>query len=46
VAALASAVKALSSSPSASQIDAVTSAASSVVSSVKGFTDATSSKCG
>ena len=44
--ALKSAVAALSSSPSVAQIAAVTSDASSVVSSVKNFTDATSSQCG
>lgn len=42
---LASSVKALPSSPSAAQIAAVASNAASVVNSVKGFVDATSSKC-
>jgi hypothetical protein len=42
---LVSAAKGLSSSPSPAQIAAVAGAASSVVSSVKSFTDATSSKC-
>ena len=45
VSAFESAVKGLSSSPSAGQIATVASAGSSVVSSVKSFTDATSSKC-
>lgn len=45
VASLESAVKGLSSNPSAGQIATVTSAASSVVSSVNSFTNATSSKC-
>jgi hypothetical protein len=40
------AVGALSTSPSATQIATVARDASSVVSSVKSFTDATSSKCG
>ena len=43
--ALKTAVAALSSSPSAVQIATVTKDAASVVSSVKSFTDATSSKC-
>jgi hypothetical protein len=43
--ALKSAVAALSSSPSAAQIATVTKDAASVVSSVKTFTDASSSKC-
>jgi len=43
--ALTSAVKALPSSPSAAQIATIASDASSVVTSVKGFMDATSSKC-
>ncbi len=43
--ALNSAVKSLSANPSASQIATVASSASSMVSSVKGFVDATSSKC-
>ncbi len=43
--ALKSAVAALSSSPSAAQIATVTKDAASVVSSVKSFTDASSSKC-
>jgi uncharacterized protein YoxC len=42
---LVAAVKGLPSSPSAGQIAAVTADASKVVSSVKSFTDATSSKC-
>jgi hypothetical protein len=42
---MASAVKALPSNPSAGQIAAVATNAASVVSSVKSFTDATSSKC-
>jgi hypothetical protein len=46
VSSLESAVKGLSSSPSAGQIATVTSAASGVVSSVQSFTNATSSKCG
>jgi hypothetical protein len=46
VAALESAVKAVPSSPSAGQIATVAAAGSNVVSSVKSFTDATSSKCG
>jgi len=45
VAALTSAVNALTANPSASQIATVTSAASSVVSSVQSFTDASRSKC-
>jgi hypothetical protein len=45
VEALTSAVNALKANPSASQIVTVTSAASNVVSSVKSFTDASSSKC-
>jgi len=44
--ALESAVKALPSNPSATQLGPVATAAASVVSSVKSFTDATSSKCG
>lgn len=44
--ALSSAVKGLPSSPSASQIATLAKHASSVVSSVKSFVDATSSKCG
>jgi hypothetical protein len=44
--ALKSSVSALSSSPSAAQIATVTKDAASVVSSVKSFTDATSSSCG
>ena len=43
--ALKGAVAALSSSPSAAQIATVTKDAASVVSSVKSFTDASSSKC-
>lgn len=43
---LAGAVKGLPSNPSAGQIAAVAADASKVVSSVKSFTDATSSKCG
>ena len=43
--ALSSDVRGLSSSPSASQVATLASDASSVVSSVKGFTDATNSKC-
>ncbi len=43
--ALKSAVKQLSSGPSAANIAAVTTDAASVVSSVKSFMDATSSKC-
>jgi hypothetical protein len=42
---LESAVKALPSSPSATQIAAIASDAGNVVSSVKSFTDASSSKC-
>jgi hypothetical protein len=42
---LQSAVKALPSSPSATQIAAVAANAASVVSSVKSFTDASKSKC-
>jgi hypothetical protein len=45
ISSLASAVTGLSSSPSASQIATTAGAASSVISSVKSFTDATSSKC-
>lgn len=45
VASLQSAVKGLSSSPSAGQIATVTSAATSVVSSVENFSSASSSKC-
>ena len=44
--ALKSSVGALSSSPSAAQIATVTKDAAGVVSSVKTFTDATSSQCG
>ena len=44
--ALKSSVAGLSSSPSAAQIATVTKDAASVVSSVKNFTDATSSQCG
>lgn len=43
---LTTAVKGLPSNPSAGQIAAVAADASKVVSSVKSFTDATSSKCG
>ncbi len=43
--ALASAVKALPSNPSAGQIATVTGQATSVVNSVKSFSDASSSKC-
>ncbi len=46
VSALKSSVTALPSSPSASQIATVGKDAASVVSSVKNFTDATSSQCG
>lgn len=46
VRALESAVKALPASPSAGQIASVATSAASVVNAVKGFTDATSSKCG
>jgi hypothetical protein len=42
---LSSAVKALPSSPSASQIAAIGLDASNVVSSVKSFSDASKSKC-
>lgn len=42
---LVSAVRALPSSPSASQIAAIASDATSVVTSVRGFADATDSKC-
>lgn len=42
---LSSAVKALPSSPSIGQIAALAPAASNVVNAVKGFTNATSSKC-
>ncbi len=45
VAALKGAVAALSSNPSAGQIATVTKDAASVVSSVKSFTDASSSQC-
>jgi hypothetical protein len=45
VAALESAVKALPSHPSATQLGPVATAAATVVSSVKSFTDATSSNC-
>ena len=45
VAALESAVKALPSHPSATQLGPVATAAASVVSSVKSFTDVTSSNC-
>jgi hypothetical protein len=44
--ALSSSVKALPSSPSRSQVATVAADASSVVSSVKSFSNATSSKCG
>lgn len=44
--ALKSSVAALSSSPSAAQIATVTKDSAGVVSSVKSFTDATSSQCG
>lgn len=43
--ALTSAVQALPSSPSAGQIAMITAQATSVVNSVKSFTDATNSKC-
>jgi hypothetical protein len=43
--ALGSAVKSLPANPSASQIATLAGSASSVVSSVKGFVDASSSKC-
>ena len=43
--ALQSAVKALPSSPSATQVAGIATDAASVVSSVKSFTDASSSKC-
>jgi hypothetical protein len=43
--ALSSAVKALPSSPSVGQIAAIAPAAANVVNAVKGFSDATSSKC-
>lgn len=46
VRALESAVKALPASPSAGQIASVATSAAGVVNAVKGFTDATSSKCG
>ncbi len=46
VSALKNSVTALPSSPSATQIATVAKDASSVVSSVKSFTDATSSQCG
>ena len=42
---LSGAVKGLTSSPSAAQIAAIAADASNVVSSVKSFTDASSSKC-
>jgi hypothetical protein len=42
---LSSAVKGLTSSPSAAQIAAIAADAGTVVSSVKSFTDASSSKC-
>ena len=45
VGALKNSVAALPSSPSAAQVASVTKDASSVVSSVKSFTDASSSKC-
>ena len=45
VAALSSSVTALPSNPSAAQIATVASNSASVVNSVKGFTDATNSKC-
>lgn len=44
--ALSSDIRALSSSPSPAQVASLASDASSVVSAVKGFADATSSKCG
>jgi hypothetical protein len=43
---LESTVKQLPSSPSASQVAALTSQASSAVTAIKNFTNATSSKCG
>ncbi len=43
--ALQSAVKALPSSPSATQVAGIATDAASVVNSVKGFTDASKSKC-
>jgi hypothetical protein len=46
VAALESAVSTLPSNPSNSQLAPVATAAAGVVTSVKSFTDATSSKCG
>jgi len=46
VSALKSSVTALPSNPSATQIATVTKDAANVVSSVKSFTDATSSQCG
>ena len=46
VSALKNSVAALPSSPSAAQIATVTRDAANVVSSVKSFTDATSSQCG
>lgn len=46
ITALESAVRALPSSPSATQIATIATDAANVVSSVKSFTDATSSKCG
>ena len=46
VGALKNSVAALASNPSAAQIAAVTSNAANVVSSVKTFTEATSSQCG
>jgi hypothetical protein len=46
VSALKTSVTALPSSPSVAQIATVTKDAASVVSSVKNFTDATSSQCG
>ena len=46
VSALKNSVAALPSGPSAAQIATVTANAASVVSSVKNFTDATSSQCG
>jgi hypothetical protein len=45
VSALSSAVNSLSGTPSASQIAALASSASNVVTSVKSFVDATNSKC-
>ncbi len=45
VSSLASAVRALPSSPSASQIAAIASDGANVVTAVRGFADATDSKC-